>query len=103
MKKIYAVVKQPGRDPSVQQVDDDLKTLQGLVGGYLEEIRLTGVLTLLCNEDGRRLGLQANLHLPVGTIAGTVLVVAHTASGATRSLTAGEHLTALDSLRRFAL
>ncbi len=103
MKKVYVVVKSPGNKPTVQYIDDSLEALQSLVGGYLEEIQLTGILVLLCNDAGRRLRLQDNVLLPVGKVSGTVIVVAHDRSGDLRSLDLHEQEAAKASLERVAL
>jgi len=74
-KKIRVVIcpQDIRKEPYIKEIDDDLKTLQNLVGGYVEEITLYGIedghYVLLCDEDGRL------KHKPVnGSICGYVLV-----------------------------
>jgi len=46
-----------GQEVNLTLVRNELKPLQDLVGGYLERIVLWDGLIMLCNEDGRSLGL----------------------------------------------
>ena len=47
-------------DELVQEVtlQNDLKTLQEAVGGYIETIRIKGKLTVLCDEDAGLKGIK---------------------------------------------
>lgn len=76
--RIRVVVKAPGAKPETREVDNTLPALQALVGGYLELVRLNGeglALDLYCNEEGRGLELDPNLHVRgYGVILGTVVV-----------------------------
>jgi len=68
------IVKAPGQDPEEQDIGNDVESIQKVVGGYFEAYRL-GSLWLMCNEDGKRLGLPVNLVSPhLGPIVGTVMV-----------------------------
>lgn len=51
----------PGRKPEVTEIDNTLEEIQDIVGGYFECVptSLDNVL-ILCNEDGKNLGLPAN-------------------------------------------
>jgi hypothetical protein len=57
LKVIYCEV---GSSPRVITVKDNLLAFQKLVGGYIEMIRLTDGIVLICNEDGKSLGLKPN-------------------------------------------
>ena len=65
------IYKEPGKDPHRLFIPNSLKTLQTLVGGYIEAHRFTEDTVLLCNEDGRRLGLEPNCY---GTSGGDFFV-----------------------------
>lgn len=47
---IEVLIIRPDTSHAVETVEQDLKTMQGLVGGYLRAIP-TEVATILCNED----------------------------------------------------
>lgn len=59
MKVLYFKV---GEVPSVIEVDESLESLQDLVGGYLEVVKIPSFskVILVCNEEGRLLSLQPN-------------------------------------------
>ena|SRR5579864_3114881 len=64
--------------PQYKAVEDELKTLQDLVGGFIEMVRLPNGLVLLCNEEGlmRRLpvGFAVMANHGVQTIHGNFFV-----------------------------
>jgi Domain of unknown function (DUF3846) len=41
-----------GKTPEVKTVDDKLESLQALVGGYIEMVRMRHSLACLCDEEG---------------------------------------------------
>lgn len=66
MKRILVIVKPPEQEPFVAFVENRLEKLQRLVGGYIEcavhllpESETAGVC-ILCNEEGRLIGLPEN-------------------------------------------
>lgn len=71
---IKVVVKEPGKPFEVREVKNTLGQLQELVGGYIEAVTLTTDLAIICNEEGRLLGLPENA--ACGTMwSGTVALV----------------------------
>lgn len=67
--------KRPGEAPEIIEVDNTLKALQAEVGGYIEAVTLTGDAVILCNEEGRILGLPHNCRFLGVNFVGTILVV----------------------------
>lgn len=55
-----AIRKKPDCEPEVIEVDNTLAALQQEVEGYIEVITLPYGAALICNEDGRILGLPDN-------------------------------------------
>ena len=55
-----AIRKKPGCEPELVEVENTLKALQQEVGGYIEVITLPYGAALICNEEGRILGLPDN-------------------------------------------
>lgn len=49
--------------PKVIEVKNDLKPLQDLVGGYIECVRISSNVSLVCNEEGKLKDLSYNLAL----------------------------------------
>ena len=71
-----AIIKSPGRPAFTREIENSLKTLQDLVGGYIEPVRLPGGICMIVNEEGKLLGLKPNFRLEHDLIVGTVVFVA---------------------------
>lgn len=69
--KVYA--KFPKKPPFIAEIDNDLKAMQEFVGGYIEAVPIDGLI-LVCNEEGKFMGLPANVRLPWDTIVGTFFI-----------------------------
>ena len=60
MAQIKVVIVRVGEQPQIELINDDLKTMQTIVGGYIEVQNLDCGFYLTCNEDGIRLKLAPN-------------------------------------------
>ncbi len=61
MAKIKALVKDPGKAPEIVEVDNSLKGLQELIGGYIEVVtKIPGQLVMLVDEEGKMKSLPVN-------------------------------------------
>jgi hypothetical protein len=60
MKKINVLLFEPGEAARVVEVENELRPLQKLIGGYMESVTLDNKAVLICNEDGKLLGLEPN-------------------------------------------
>lgn len=74
--KILAVIKRPGEGAYVDQIDNDLKVFQDLVGGYIEVLRITEDILAVINEEGRIIGLPFNHDVAGYDLHGTIVLVA---------------------------
>ena len=70
MKVVY---KEPGKSPEVREIDNDLKVLQELVGGYIETVRYNN-LTMIINEEGKLKGLPINFFVLHGDLSSEAIV-----------------------------
>lgn len=66
MKKPYdpflrVLVKRPGLPLRAEVVENTLRSMQELVDGPIECITITSDLALVCNEEGRLLGLSPSV------------------------------------------
>lgn len=80
MKKqenITAVIKEPNQPPRVEVIKNDLETLQGLVGGYIELVRIHPEIDMIINEEGKLIGLESNFETAHDVIVGTAVFVSH--------------------------
>lgn len=94
MSTISCVVVPVGQKPYVQEVENELRSLQELVGGYIELLRLSPTILLLCDDEAKLKGREGNRHVGAEIIAGQFIVVGDTGSSF-RSLTADEKTTVL--------
>ena len=70
-----AIRKKPGAQPEIIEVDNTLAALQTEVGGYIETVTITSDAVIICNEEGRILGLPYNCRFVGVDFVGTVLIV----------------------------
>lgn len=70
-----AIRKKPGCEPELIDVDNTLKALQAEVGGYIEAVTIASDAVIICNEEGRILGLPDNCRVCGVDFVGTVLIV----------------------------
>lgn len=81
----YVLVKKPGEpfkkalfpDPDS---DRQLEWLQKQVGGYIETVPvepLDAKLLLICNEEGKLMGLEPNVCIAGDIIMGTIVIVSY--------------------------
>jgi len=77
MKKpiITVMVKHPGHPPFMVSCLNELKTLQSLVDGNIEVLPVATKLLIICNEEGKLLGLPYNCTLLGETLVGTIVLV----------------------------
>jgi len=64
-----------GAAPEVVSVPNTLEAFQEAVGGYIEALGMDAGFCLICNEEGKLLGLPANRRVGNDIIAGPFLIV----------------------------
>ena len=76
MRKFKAIIKRPDEEIGhVTWVSDSLKNLQKHVEGHIQALHLTRELVLICNEDGKILGLEPNFPLPWGDVVVGMVII----------------------------
>lgn len=70
-----AIRKKPGCAPEIIEVENTLKALQAEVSGYIETVTIASDAVIICNEEGRILGLPDNGRVCGVDFVGTVLIV----------------------------
>lgn len=73
--KISALVKDPGRVPRHVWISNNLEALQKDVEGYIETVTLATDLVVICNEEGRLMGLEPNCNICGYDFVGTIIMV----------------------------
>ena len=74
MDTIKALIIEPDKKPYTKEITNELKTFQGVVGGPIETLSLVNAAIIVCNENGKILGLPPNRpvcykHLVLGSDA----------------------------------
>lgn len=69
-----AIRKKPGCEPEIIDIDNTLEALQQEVGGYIEVVTVAVDTAIICNEEGRILGLPYCCHFCGTDFVGTVLM-----------------------------
>ena len=85
-KEITVLKVEPGKSPETVTMPNTLAAMQKMVGGYIEVLPLSDVC-LVCNEDGKLMGLEGNRRLGNDIIVGTFFLAGDTRSGDLCSLT----------------
>ena len=78
MNRIKVIIKHPGEPVGHKEiVDNTLKALQELVGGYIETLPIGGKNILICNDEGKIRNLEPNIKIFFGSdiVHGTVVIV----------------------------
>lgn len=73
-KKISVLIKEPGKDAYRKEIDNTLKSLQREVGGYIEVVTIADGLALICDEEGKLKGKDANFLFCGEYFVGTVIL-----------------------------
>lgn len=64
-KEIKVVMVEPNKHPTVTTIKNKLENLQEAVGGLIEIINIEDNVCILCNEEGKLIGLEGNRKLKV--------------------------------------
>ncbi len=86
-KEIKVVMVEPSKHPAITTIDNDLESLQKAVGGLIEFVGLEENTCILCNEEGKLIGLKGNRRFYNDIIAGTFYVCGLDDDGDLDSLT----------------
>lgn len=78
MRIIY---KEPGKDPRQLVLPNELKPLQDLVGGYIESVTFGSDWLVLCNEEGRLMGMPYNCEVCGVDFVGPIIFVGYNSEG----------------------
>ena len=71
---IKALVKRPGRPAEMIWLRNTLESYQRIVGGHIEAENLASDVVIICNEEGKLLGLPYNCTLCGEDFVGTIII-----------------------------
>lgn len=75
-KQILVIVKKPGEDAYIEPLfDNTLEAFQKAVGGYIEALSFATDACVICNEEGRIMGLPYNYTFLGHDFVGPILIV----------------------------
>lgn len=89
-KEIKVVMVEPLKCPTITTINNDLESLQKAVGGLIEFVDIEENVCILCNEEGKLIGLEGNRRLNNDIIAGTFYVCGVNDNGELISLTSAQ-------------
>lgn len=67
--KIFGIIKEPGKKARAFAIENELRAMQKAVDGYIETVPVTETVRLVCNEEGKQLGMEHNFFLDVDGMA----------------------------------
>ena len=73
-EQIRVLKFEPGKAPEEVTMPNTLEAFQSAVGGYIETLGLDSGAVLICNEEGKLMGLPANRQVGGDIIAGAFLI-----------------------------
>lgn len=89
-KEIKVVMVEPSKCPTITTINNDLESLQKAVGGLIEFVDIEENVCILCNEEGKLIGLEGNRRLNNDIIVGTFYVCGVNDDGELISLTSAQ-------------
>lgn len=84
--EITVLKVEPGKAPEEVTIPNTLEAIQEMVGGFIEIVYLDDVC-LVCNEEGKLMGLEGNRRVGRDIISGTFFLAGDTDYGEFCSLT----------------
>lgn len=69
------LLKEPNKPFEVKEIENNLETLQQLVGGYIEVVPYKDNIAIICDEEGKLKGKEINISFSYDVIVGNCLFV----------------------------
>ena len=91
-KEITVLMVEPGKHPKVTTLKDDLDSLQKAVSigtdyqGLIEFVNLRNGDCIMCNEEGKLIGLDGNRRLGNDILVGVIYIMSENEDGELLSL-----------------
>lgn len=74
-EKINVMIKEPGENWERREIDNNLKTFQGLVGGHISTVHVREDLLLIVNDEAVLMDMEPNLYIGGYWLRGTIVAV----------------------------
>ena len=73
--KIRVIIKRPDEEfGHIAYIMNTLESLQAKVGGFIEVVRLTPKVAIICNEEGKLRGMDPNMRIDGTLLVGTIVI-----------------------------
>ena len=73
--KIKAIIKRHDEEfGHMTNISESLENLQNTVGGYIECVSPDPRIVIICNEEGKLIGMEQNMKIPGDILCGTIIV-----------------------------
>ena len=69
------IVKRVGKSPEIEEIKDELKTYQKIVGGNIEVFPFVDDILCVCNDEGKLINLPVNFFFFNDYICGDVIFI----------------------------
>ena len=73
MSRMRVLIKDPGQSPREFNIENNLETLQHIVGGYIEVVGLACGIVAICDEEGKLKGKKKNFGMTYDWLVGTII------------------------------
>ena len=80
------LIIEPQKVPCEKEIDKDFRAMQQIVGGPIQAVDLDENTSLVCNEEGKIIGLEGNRRVGRDIIAGTFFLCGFNEEGEFTSL-----------------
>lgn len=74
-ERIKVIRKLPGEPAQIVVITNTLHSLQAQVGGLIQAVTVAENCAILCNEEGRLMGLEPNCRIENNDFVGPILIV----------------------------
>ncbi len=75
LKNIRVIIKRPKEQPFMTVIENDLKRLQSIVGGYIETVTIAEDLVIICNEERKLKDMPENCNICGVDFVGPIIFV----------------------------
>ena len=73
--KIRVIIKRPDEEfGHIAYIMNTLESLQAKVGGFIEVVRLTPKVAIICNEEGKLRGMDPNMRIDGEMFVGPIVI-----------------------------
>jgi uncharacterized protein YuzE len=79
--EMKVLVKRPFENFEIVEIKGELEEYQKIVGGYIETYRIDDEYLLICNEEGKLIGLEPNMRYRGDVIVGPIIFAKYNHEG----------------------